>query len=100
MAIMEISCVPIGTGSTSISSFVAACVRLVKQEGLTYEVNAMGTVVEGELDALLSLAMRMHRAPLQAGAQRVLTTIRIDERLDKKLGIAEKKEAVYSKLKA
>jgi uncharacterized protein (TIGR00106 family) len=99
MAIMEISVVPIGTESTSVSPFVAECVKIVEQQGLTYEVTSMGTEVEGEVDDLLKLAANMHRAPFARGVQRVLTTIRIDERRDKELRIAGKKAAVRKRLR-
>jgi uncharacterized protein (TIGR00106 family) len=99
MAIMEISVVPIGTASTSISRFVAACVELVERQGLKYEVTAMGTQVEGAVDDLLTLAAHMHRAPFSQGAQRVLTTIRLDERRDKESRIAGKKASVLKRLR-
>jgi uncharacterized protein (TIGR00106 family) len=99
MAIMEISIVPIGTESTGVSRFVAECVKIVEQQGLTYEVTSMGTEVEGAVDDLLKLAAQMHRAPFTQGAQRVLTTIRIDERRDKELRIAGKREAVLKRLR-
>ena len=47
MAIMEISVVPVGTGSPSVSPFIAECVKIVEQHGLQYEVSSMGTEVEG-----------------------------------------------------
>jgi uncharacterized protein (TIGR00106 family) len=99
MAIMEISVVPIGTQNTSVSLFVAACVKLVEQQGLTYEVTSMGTEVEGAVDDLLALAAQMHRAPFAQGAQRVLTIIRLDERRDKELRIAGKKASVLRRLR-
>jgi uncharacterized protein (TIGR00106 family) len=74
MAIMEICIVPIGTESTSVSPFVAECVKIVEQQGLTYEVTSMGTEVEGAVDVLLTLAAQMYRAPFTHGALRVLTT--------------------------
>ena len=99
MAIMEISVVPVGTGSPSVSPFIAECVKIVEQHGLQYEVSSMGTEVEGELEALLNVAAQMHRAPFSKGAQRVVTTIKIDERRDKELQIAGKKQAVLKRLK-
>jgi uncharacterized protein (TIGR00106 family) len=99
MAIMEISVVPIGTASASVSSFVAECVKLVERQGLKYEVTSMGTEVEGAVDDLLKLAAQMHRAPFSKGAQRVLTTIRLDERRDKELRMAEKKTSVLKRLR-
>ena len=99
MAIMEISVVPIGTESPGVSHFVAECVKIVDQEGLKYEVTSMGTEVEGEVEELLRLAAQMHRVPFTKGAQRVVTTIKIDERLDKELKIAGKKEAILKRLR-
>jgi uncharacterized protein (TIGR00106 family) len=99
MAIMQISVVPIGTHSPSVSLFVAECVKIVAEQGLTYEVTSMGTEIEGAVDELLRLAARMHRIPFMKGAERVLTSIKIDERRDKALRIRGKKEAIVKRLK-
>jgi uncharacterized protein (TIGR00106 family) len=99
MAIMEISVIPIGTKGPSVSPFVAECVKIVEQQGLHYEVTSMGTEIEGDVAALLSVAAQMHRAPFAKGAQRVVTTIKIDERRDKELRITGKKQAVLKRLK-
>jgi uncharacterized protein YqgV (UPF0045/DUF77 family) len=40
----------------------------------------------------------MHQLPFERGAQRVLTSIKIDDRRDKQLSIQGKKEAVTEKL--
>ena len=99
MAMMEISVVPLGTGSASVSSYVAGAVRLVRAEpNVTYELTAMGTIVVGEVDTLLALAGKMHRSALAAGAVRVVTSLKIDERTDKPLTIEGKKRAVNDKL--
>lgn len=99
MAMMEISVVPVGTGSPSVSQYVAGAVKLIAAEpGVTYELTAMGTVVVGEVETLLALAGRMHRSALEAGALRVVTTIKLDERTDKPLTIEGKKQAVNEKL--
>ena len=99
MAIMEISVVPIGTQSASVSSFVAECVKIVDAHGLKYELTSMGTEVEGPVDDLLKLAARLHQAPFSQGAQRVLTIIRLDDRREKELRIAEKKASILKRLK-
>jgi len=99
MAMMEISVVPLGTGSPSVSDYVAGAVRIVRDEpGVTWELTPMGTVVVGETDTLLSLAGKMHRSALAAGAVRVVTSLKIDERTDKPLTIEGKKRAVNEKL--
>jgi uncharacterized protein (TIGR00106 family) len=98
MAIMEISVVPIGTDNPSISHYVAECVAIVKEKGLPYELTSMGTNVEGELGDLLWVAEKMHELPFKRGAQRVLTSIKVDDRRDKGLSIRGKKEAVERRL--
>ncbi len=99
MAMIDISVVPVGTGSPSASAYVAGAVRLLKGEpGIRYELTAMNTIIEGELGHLLELAQKMHNTPFEAGAKRVVTTIRIDERRDKPLTMAGKLAAVKEKL--
>jgi uncharacterized protein (TIGR00106 family) len=99
MAMIDISVVPVGTQSPSVSRFVAGAVRLLQNEpGIKYELTAMNTIIEGDLDKLLALAKRMHRSAFDAGAQRVVTTLRIDERRDKPLTIEGKVKAVREKL--
>jgi len=97
MAVMEVSVIPIGIGS-SVSSYVADCIRVLKKEKVSYELTAMGTNVEGDLKDLVRVALKMHQVPFSRGAQRVVTTIKIDDRRDKKISIAGKKKAVHNKL--
>jgi uncharacterized protein (TIGR00106 family) len=99
MAMIDISIVPVGTSSPSVSQYVAAAVRLLQNEpGVRYELTAMNTIIEGNLAKLIELAQRMHSSAFMLGAQRVVTTIRIDERLDKSLTIEGKVGAVGEKL--
>ncbi|HJX12353.1 MAG TPA: MTH1187 family thiamine-binding protein [Dehalococcoidales bacterium] len=99
MAMIDISVVPVGTQSTSVSQFVAGAVRILKNEpGIKYELTAMNTIIEGDLEQLLSLARRMHQSAFEAGAKRVVTTLRIDDRRDKPLTIDGKLASVREKL--
>jgi uncharacterized protein (TIGR00106 family) len=100
MVVADVTVVPLGTGSTSLSSFVAACQRELLQhgEGLKFELTAMGTIIEGDLDRILLLCRRLHEVPFKHGAARVNTTIRIDDRRDKASSIAGKVASVKEKL--
>ena len=69
-----------------------------KEPDIRYELTAMNTIIEGELGKLLALAQKMHRSAFEAGAERVVTTMRIDERRDKPLTIEGKIKAVKEKL--
>ncbi len=99
MAILEISVVPIGTGDTSLSAYVADCLRLLKKEKVRYELSSMGTNIEGDLKDLFKIAMAMHLVPFKKGAKRVATTMKIDDRRDKKGTLEGKKKAVKDKLR-
>jgi len=93
--IAEISVVPLGTGSTSLSKFVAECdAVLANNKSLKYRLTPMGTVIEGPLDDVLSLARQMHEVPFSKGVFRVLTTIKIDDRRDKTASMKQKLESV------
>jgi uncharacterized protein (TIGR00106 family) len=99
MAIIDISVVPVGTQSPSVSSYVAGAVKILRDEpGIKYELTAMGTIIEGDLDKLLALAKKMHLSAFDAGAMRVVSTLRIDERRDKPLTAEGKIQAVKEKL--
>ncbi len=91
MALAEVSVVPIGTGNTSVSRYVAQAVRVLEREkGISYTVTGMGTIIEGDLDRLFDVIKRMHQSVIDAGALRVYTVIKIDDRRDKP-STAEKK---------
>ncbi len=100
MAMVEVSIVPLGTGSPSVSRYVALALKTLQAEkDIKYELTAMGTILEGEdLDYLLSVVGKMHRAALDAGVKRVVTTVKIDQRLDKASSISGKVASVKKKL--
>jgi len=100
MPLMEISIVPLGTKSTSLSNYIASAEHaLQNQKGIKAQLTAMGTIVEaGSVNKLLCIAHKMHKAVIRAGARRVLTTIKIDERLDKHISIEGKVASVKKKL--
>lgn len=99
MAIVEIVVAPLGTGSPSVSSYVAECHRVLEaSEGIKFELHAMGTVIEGELDRLFEVMRALHEVPFYKGAQRVMSVIRIDDRRDKECTIAGKVKSVKEKL--
>jgi uncharacterized protein (TIGR00106 family) len=99
MAMIDISIVPVGTQSPSVSRYVAGAVKIVRNEpGIKYRLTPMNTVIEGDLAQLLAVVKKMHDSAFDAGAARVVTTIRIDERRDKPLTMEGKLAAVEEKL--
>ena len=99
MAIVEVSVVPVGTKTPSVSKYVAKAVQVLQEEkGIKYNLTAMGTIIEGDLERLLSLVGKMHQSAFDAGAMRVVTTVKIDERRDKPSSMSYKVEAVKREL--
>jgi uncharacterized protein (TIGR00106 family) len=97
MAVAQITVLPFGVGA-SISKYVGGAVKIIAESGLKYELSAMTTVVEGDVDSILALMKKVHESCFDTGAVRVLTSLSIDERRDKELTIESKKAAVRAKL--
>ena len=56
--------VPIGTVNPSLSHYVAVCCStLKKDQGISYQLTAMGTTIQGPLEKVLELVQKMHEAP-------------------------------------
>jgi uncharacterized protein (TIGR00106 family) len=99
MALLKISIVPVGTGATSVSQYIARAVAVLEGEkDIRYELTAMGTIIEGDLDRILTLARRMHEAVFDGETRRAVTVIEIDDRRDKAATISGKVESVRKKL--
>ncbi len=93
--IARIQIVPLGTATTSLSQYVAACLDVIKQaQDISYQITAMGTIIQAPLDRILELTQKMHEVPFAMGAKRVSTTISIDDRRDKPQTIEGKVKAV------
>ena len=57
MVVLEFSVAPLGAGE-SVGPAVARCLKIVEQSGLDYQLHAMGTLVEGELNDVLDVLRR------------------------------------------
>lgn len=98
MPIAEISIYPLGTASTSVGDYVASCVKILEEMGLDYEVTPMSTVFEGTLEQIWEASARIHELPFQMGCQRVVTSLKIDDRRDKPATMRSKVEGVERRL--
>ncbi len=62
--IAEITIVPLGTATTSLSQYVADVEKILsKYTDLKSELTPMSTVVEGSLDRILEAVREMHETP-------------------------------------
>ena len=83
MVIAEISVFPLGTGSSSVSEYVAAAVRELEASGLRCTLGPMGTTVEAETpEEVYAAVARAQAAVFELGVERAYTVIKMDERRD------------------
>ena len=98
MVLVQVSVVPVGTGTTSIGDPIADAVRVLRKARIKHEVSAVGTLFEGGSGRVFPLVSRMHEAAFRRGARRVITTIVVDDRRDKEVTMKSKVAAVKKRL--
>jgi len=76
--LLEFSMFPLGKGE-SVGEYVARSLDIIDRSGLDYRLNAMGTVVEGEIDELMSLVRQCYEQMIQ-DCDRVSCTMKFDWR--------------------
>ncbi|MDP8223671.1 MAG: MTH1187 family thiamine-binding protein [Candidatus Lernaella stagnicola] len=100
MPIAQLTVVPLGTTSTSLSATVAKVQQAICDTGIKYQLTPMCTILEGDLGDVMAAVMAAHEAAFQAGHARVSTTLVLDDRRDKETSMEQKVEAVEEKLAA
>ncbi|MFZ5815610.1 MAG: MTH1187 family thiamine-binding protein [Bacillota bacterium] len=99
MAIVEVSITPLGTATPSVSQYVARAHKiLVETPGLKAQLTPMSTVLEGDLDLILKAIRQAQEAVFAAGALRVSTSIKIDDRRDRPGSMEEKVRRVQEQI--
>lgn len=94
MIIAQLSIAPIGKG-TSVSTYVQKVINVLEKEGIKYQTNPMATTIEtNDLTTLLSIVQKAHDAVVQAGAKRIITELKIDDRKDKNVTMESKLKAL------
>jgi len=92
-----ISIIPIGTG-TSLSSYIAACEKILAEAGLRAELHAHGTNVEGEWDQVFGAIRRCIETVHAMGAPRVSTHLKLGTRTDRDVSMEQMVRSVREKL--
>jgi uncharacterized protein (TIGR00106 family) len=96
--IVDFTVVPIGSG-VSLSKYVAACERVLEENGLTYQLHANGTSVEGEWEDVFIALRRCHERLHAMGVPRIHTDVKIGTRTDRDQSMADKVASVQRVLK-
>ena len=61
-----------------VYSVVDKVINLIQASGLPHVVGPMETTIEGDLDSLLDLVKKAQQACVEAGANRIVSVIKID----------------------
>ena len=95
--IVEFSIFPLDKGE-SLSPYVARALKLIKDSGLPYELNPMGTCVEGEWREVMALVDRCFQA-LEKDCNRISLSLKADYRKGPAGRMKSKVVSVREKLK-
>lgn len=95
--IADLCVVPMGVG-VSVSRYVAACERVLKEAGLTTHLHAYGTNIEGEWDEVFAAIRRCHEVVHEMGAPRITSTLRFGTRTDRDQTMADKVRSAQDKV--
>src|SRR2546421_6027086 len=96
MLLAEISIWPMDKGE-SVSPYVARVLDIIDRSGLPYKLGPLGTCLEGEFDAVMSIIKQCHEA-LAKDCNRIACTIKMDWRKGRSGMIDHKVESVEEKL--
>ena len=85
-----------GTGNTSASFYIAKAIESIQNmEGIRYQINSMGTVLESDsIDKIYDASKSMMEVVHNLGVARVEVVLKIDSRKDKQKNMQEKLDSV------
>ncbi len=99
MVIVEFVVVPLG--ERSLSGYVAEIVKLLESRGVKYQLTPMSTIIEvPTVGGAFEIIKEAHERMFKLGADRVSTTIRIDDRRDREVKMEDKVRSVMEKVRS
>lgn len=100
MKIAELTILPIGTKSTSVSTYISEVIKILeKNTNVTYELNPMGTTIcAKDYKTLYAAIESVQEGVIEKGVSRIYSVIKIDDRRDKDATLKQKIESVMSKM--
>jgi uncharacterized protein (TIGR00106 family) len=94
--IVDLCVVPLGVG-LSVSQYIVACEKILKDAGLKTNLHAYGTNIEGDWETVFSAIKQCHETVHAMGAPRITTTIKLGSRTDRMQTIEDKIRSVEEK---
>lgn len=98
----EVSIYPMATPQTSASFYIAKAIESIQDmEGIRYQINPMGTVLESDnIDKIYEAVKSMSEVVHNLGIDRVEVILKVDSRRDVDKSMEEKLESVKKYLKS
>lgn len=97
MIVADFAMVPMGA-TTSASKYIRAVYEVLKESGVNFVPGPMSTTVETKtIKGLFDLIEKANTRVAEMGVQRIITSIKIDYRLDKEISIESKLSASRAK---
>ena len=90
---VDLCVIPVGVG-ISLSPYIKACIRVIKEHKLEYSIGPNGTAIEGEWNEVFECIRKCHEVLHINGAQRVFTLLKVNTRTDKKQLLKDKVESI------
>lgn len=97
--IVDFCLIPLGV-ELSLSPYIAECERIFTEMGLSHQLHAYGTNIEGEWETVMAAIKRCHNRIHEMGAPRISSTLRLGTRTDREDSIASKVRSVEQLLGA
>ena len=94
--IADLCVVPMGVG-VSVSLYVVACEKVLKDAGLKTKLHAYGTNIEGEWDAVFAAIRKCHEVVHAMGAPRITSSLQFGTRVDRAQTMEDKVRSVEEK---
>ena len=97
MVLLEFAMSPTGQGNASLSPYIARILDIVDRSGVTYQLTAMGTILEGDWDEVMNVVGDCFKA-LQKDCLRIGMNLKMDYRAGDESRLRSKVEAVEGQL--
>ena len=91
--IVDFCLIPLG-GELSLSPYIAECQHILQDMGLTHQLHAYGTNIEGDWEQVMAAVKRCHARVHDMGVPRINTTLKIGTRVDREQTLADKVNSV------
>ena len=95
--IIHLSIFPVDKG-VHLSEYVARAVQIIRESGLSYHLDSMGTTIEGEWPLVMDVVNRCFEA-LKKDCDRIIVNMKADYKKEGSDRIAAKVASVEEKLK-